>query len=253
MIGYIEHHITDHCNLNCAGCSHFSPIAEPWYESIEDFKHDFNILADKTGKHINTIRLMGGEPLLHPHVEQFAIITRELFPNSEIQVVTNGILLQKQKSLLVPIFNQYGIKVCVSNYGLNFDLKEILSGFNLTRIDGKAEMYHIGLTEREVSSEQAFRRCDLQTNRWYYFQQGRMWHCCISANIDKFDKYFHTNFNTDNIDNYSIQVENHSLDEIEYFLSQPIPLCKHCNVQHRLTNEHNFYISKKEISEWICQ
>jgi hypothetical protein len=38
---YLEHHIVDHCNLNCIGCSHFSPLAEKWFEDFETFKLDF--------------------------------------------------------------------------------------------------------------------------------------------------------------------------------------------------------------------
>ena len=50
MIQYLEHHIVDHCNLNCVGCSHFSPISNPWFEDIEDFKRDFERLAELTEK-----------------------------------------------------------------------------------------------------------------------------------------------------------------------------------------------------------
>lgn len=42
---------------------------------------------------VHTIRLMGGEPLLHPHVIDFCTTTRKLFPTSEIVLVSNGILL----------------------------------------------------------------------------------------------------------------------------------------------------------------
>ena len=93
MIDYLEHHIVDHCNLNCAGCSHFSPLASEWYESLEDFRKDFTELANKTNTQVKTIRIMGGEPLLHPQVTDFLITARQLFPTSEIQLVTNGILL----------------------------------------------------------------------------------------------------------------------------------------------------------------
>ena len=65
-MNYIEHHIVDHCNLNCAGCSHFSPLARPWIEDFETFKLDFKQLYNITKGDIHTIRLMGGEPLLHP-------------------------------------------------------------------------------------------------------------------------------------------------------------------------------------------
>ena len=63
-MNYLEHHITDHCNLKCRGCSHFSPLAQEWFESVEDFKKDFSQLASLMP--VNIIRLMGGEPLLHP-------------------------------------------------------------------------------------------------------------------------------------------------------------------------------------------
>ena len=34
----VEMHIVDHCNLNCNCCNHFSPLAEPWFISLKDFK-----------------------------------------------------------------------------------------------------------------------------------------------------------------------------------------------------------------------
>lgn len=27
-LDYVEFHLADHCNLNCRGCGHFSPIAD---------------------------------------------------------------------------------------------------------------------------------------------------------------------------------------------------------------------------------
>lgn len=38
MIGYIETHIVDHCNLKCRGCSHFSGLATPYYKSLDDYE-----------------------------------------------------------------------------------------------------------------------------------------------------------------------------------------------------------------------
>ena len=31
MLEKIDIHLTDHCNLNCKGCTHFSPLAEDFY------------------------------------------------------------------------------------------------------------------------------------------------------------------------------------------------------------------------------
>jgi len=35
----LEMHIVDHCNLNCAGCNHFCPLAEPFYISLKEFQN----------------------------------------------------------------------------------------------------------------------------------------------------------------------------------------------------------------------
>ena len=47
MIESLEYHIVDHCNLNCAGCSHFSPLAEHWFVDPEAFERDYDILKNK--------------------------------------------------------------------------------------------------------------------------------------------------------------------------------------------------------------
>ena len=141
MIEYLEHHIVDHCNLNCAGCSHFSPLAEPWFEDFEDFKRDFTELSKVAD--VGMIRLMGGEPLLHPDVNKFLILTRQLFPNSGIQLVTNGVLLKKRKEEILETCNNANITICISNYGIYNEstFKAMLEGFKFVRVDGKTDLF----------------------------------------------------------------------------------------------------------------
>ena len=253
MIEYLEHHIVDHCNLKCAGCSHFSSIADEWFEDLEDFKKDFNELSNKTNQQVKTIRIMGGEPLLHPQVSLFLENARIYFPNSEIQLVTNGILINQKKEELVKICNENKIRVCVSNYGLKINLKELLRGFNLTRIDSKNLMYNICLdTTGEMNPEQAFSRCDLHICHWYYFQNGRFYPCCISANIKYFNKKFEYNLDNEEELN-SISIYKHTEEEILNFLNKPIPLCKYCNTTLRQHAHHSFYVSNGDIEEWTYQ
>ncbi len=44
MIPYLETHIVDHCNLKCRGCTHFAPLADPYFKSIEEFENDLKRL-----------------------------------------------------------------------------------------------------------------------------------------------------------------------------------------------------------------
>ena len=72
-------HVTDHCNLNCKGCTHFSNIAEKSFADPEAYQRQM-IRLTKVFSGITEIFLLGGEPLLHPRMASFIDITRESFP-----------------------------------------------------------------------------------------------------------------------------------------------------------------------------
>jgi molybdenum cofactor biosynthesis enzyme MoaA len=46
ILPYLEFHLTDHCNLNCKGCSHFCSIANENYLSMESFLKDMKRLSE---------------------------------------------------------------------------------------------------------------------------------------------------------------------------------------------------------------
>ena len=248
---YLEHHIVDHCNLNCAGCSHFSPLADHWFEDFETFKRDFTQLYNITQGDVHVIRLMGGEPLLHPHFEDMVAFTCVMFNKSQVQLVTNGILIPKEFEKLKSLSDTYpNFSICISNYGLKL-AEDLIAVLPRVRRDNKAELYNISLDLfGEINPKTAFQYCDLHIHHWYYFQNGCFYPCCICANIDYFNGYFYLDLPDEE---NCISIYNHTLDEIEHFLNQPIPLCSFCNTVQRQRSYHPFGVSKKEINEWICQ
>ena len=58
--------LVEHCNLNCAGCDNFSPLAEPEFLSIEEFRRDFERVGELFNHECRLIKLSGGEALLRP-------------------------------------------------------------------------------------------------------------------------------------------------------------------------------------------
>ena len=71
-------HLTDHCNLSCVRCSHFSPLAKSsFFIDVHLFERDCCRLAELTGGDVDEIQLSGGEPLLHPEVENLPYIVRK--------------------------------------------------------------------------------------------------------------------------------------------------------------------------------
>jgi hypothetical protein len=41
-LAYLELHLTDHCNMNCCGCGHFSNVASAWYADPESHNRDMH-------------------------------------------------------------------------------------------------------------------------------------------------------------------------------------------------------------------
>ena len=109
----LEYHLVDHCNLNCAGCTHFSPLAKERYASLEKFEENL-IQLKKWDFEIKQFNLLGGEPLLHPQIKDFILIAKK-YLNCLIVVKTNGILLNDDfisfcdRELISLVHTDYGV------------------------------------------------------------------------------------------------------------------------------------------------
>ena len=88
-----EINVVEHCNLSCKGCSHLSPVVPKHFVSPAEVLADLSILA----RHyrVDAVRLLGGEPLLHPDLPAIAAAVRASGVTERICVVTNGLLLAR--------------------------------------------------------------------------------------------------------------------------------------------------------------
>lgn len=245
MIPYIETHITEACNLKCKGCSHFSVFAKPKHKDIQEFDREFERLADI--EFIPIIRLMGGEPLLNPDFMEYLRIARKHFSYSRIALVTNGLLLKR----LVPYRDEIidlNIDVTMSNY--HFQDTSLLGSFPFRELHEKGSLYNISLDlEGKQDKDWAFANCDLHQNRWYFFQDGRMYPCCIAGTIHDFWDYFGLDWNIKPED-ISINIFEHTAEEIEEFITRPCELCRYCDTIARRRSYGPFAVSEGKIEEW---
>jgi hypothetical protein len=86
--------IVDHCNIVCADCNHASPVIKKRYTNPEETCRDLSLLAKVYEPQV--IKILGGEPLLHPDLPGiFSAIRRSGFC-STLYLITNGLLLPKQ-------------------------------------------------------------------------------------------------------------------------------------------------------------
>jgi sulfatase maturation enzyme AslB (radical SAM superfamily) len=71
--------LADHCNLNCAGCGNYSPLADERFYDVDAFRNECGRICDLTGGKIASLGFSGGEPLLHPRITDFFDIARSFF------------------------------------------------------------------------------------------------------------------------------------------------------------------------------
>jgi NifB/MoaA-like Fe-S oxidoreductase len=92
--------ITSVCNLNCIFCSHkYNPpeveVLNCGHLSLEKIKEAVGFLNPDSkiviGESIT--RIIEGEPFVHPQIKEILIFLRESFPETKIQLTTNGSFL----------------------------------------------------------------------------------------------------------------------------------------------------------------
>lgn len=115
-LGTIEIHAADHCNLNCKNCSMFCGLAkDERFPSYPDTRAGL-LLLQKRFDHVKKFRIIGGEPLLNGELYRYVDLARELFPYTDIRVITNGILVKKMPERLKESLRRQNATLVVTQY-----------------------------------------------------------------------------------------------------------------------------------------
>ncbi len=243
---YMETHLCDHCNLACKGCGHCCPLAPETFADVEQFERDVTELARKI--FIGRIRLMGGEPLLHPDLGRFISAARQAFPKSEILVVTNGVLLGSMKEDFWECLRRNRVRLDVSRYPLpgqkyhrEIDRIEQSRG-RLGHAFPIQEFVYAANPKGDSDIEEVHRNCtsNVCANLW----NSRMYSCPACY------RYYYNQYFGENIDvqeGWNI----YSTDGAQLVenLAQPFAACRYCDPTH--PRRYRWEASKKDRSEWM--
>lgn len=91
----LEVHIVDHCNLRCWGCCSLSPISEKDFYDPESMGKQLKLVGQAVAP--SRLKLVGGEPLLHPDIIRCLTIAKEANVAPSLSVTSNGFLLPRMK------------------------------------------------------------------------------------------------------------------------------------------------------------
>ncbi len=258
QIPILHIHLTDHCNLNCRGCDNFSPLSPEVFADIAVFERDCARMSELGSERVQEIQLLGGEPLLHPQVIDFLTISRNYFPETTIKMITNGVLLLKQKPEFWDACRRNNIEIVVTKYPIKIDHEAIeqfakQQGVQFSFYGSTAEVEkNMQCMPLDLSGKQnardSFLRCS-SANRCIALDNGKIYTCAVIPYVKYFNAHFNKNLpvtQADYIDIYKAK----NIDEILEFLSKPMPFCRFCN-QRGMIWDIGYGVSKKEIKEWI--
>lgn len=249
---YLEIGIVEYCNLNCKGCSHFSPLAyKSDFIAVNEYEMDIKRMASLVPI-IYKIRILGGEPLLHPNLNEIIDITRQYYPFTEIHVVTNGLLLTRIKDDL-STWAKKDIFVDISMYPptqlIKNEIEELLQSnkinysFTELILEFRKRMDLSG----DSDIEKAYKQCVVGNNCKYLYR-GKLSGCPAPNVVRLFDRAFNHKLSCedDMIDIHATQL---STDEVLEKLNRPLQMCRYCTQPVNFMWENNLHEHKEK--DWL--
>lgn len=266
IIDSMEIHIVEHCNLQCDHCWHFSNIAEPSFYDVEKYDKDIEALSNAiSGGELKQFKLLGGEPLLHPEINELVKITRKHLKNTSLSVVTNCILLTSMDESFWKTLADNNVNISPTVYPILIDWDGIankaekynislvtLEGKKIKNFRKKKKLKYFSKLTLDLNGEQKTNRPDCKfKNGCMNYIDGKLYRCFIPSNIYHFNKKFGTDLQVSQGD-YINLYEINNIKELKKRIdawSHDYPFCRYC----KDFSEYNIMWHKNpnhDITEW---
>ena len=253
-----EVQLTEHCNLNCRNCMHYAPLAKPEFLNVDLYEKDLNRLSELFSGEAEWIRLMGGEPLLHPEINYIIRITRKNFPYGKIRIVSNGILIPLMKDEFWNECKHNNIEICMTKYPIEIDYFELIDkiehhGVTASMYSGSDRsptMWRFPIdTMGDFDPVFNFYHCE-KANVCLTLKQGRLFPCATSAHAHHLINFFHLpicSSKRNGVDIYSVR----DAEELMQKVATPKPFCRYCDYSNVSDYEDDWSVSNRFLYDWV--
>lgn len=248
-----------HCNLNCAYCSHFSPLAPKYEVPIEVFERDIKQLKKISNNKIKRISLLGGEPLLHKDIEKLIVILNKYFPKTTKRITTNATLFPKMSESFWQTCKKNNIIFKYSPYILNKNFKQneeqilkLSKKYDIeikkyTEDVDKFELMNLSLKTNE-NDKNNYKNCEKKYS-CLLLDNGNLYPCEVIGSIRFFNNYFKDYALPITKNDYLDIHKTNSIKEIYTFFKTPVDFCKYC-AYGKNPKTSKWKISEKKVDEW---
>lgn len=236
VLRYLETNIVDDCNLNCRGCSHFSNLFE------KDSKVPFETFCmdlQQVSKHVQVmnLNLLGGEPLLNDEIIDYIKFARKIFPDSQIQMTTNGLLIPKQTKDFFQCCSENHIVMIITVYKPTLFLKDKITDL----LEKYQILYSLRWTKEKFGKNidltgtadqyTAVNRC--RENRCCFLRDGKIYKCPFEALGNIFFKYYQLPVRFQG----GVDIYNENLDWdvlLNDLYYNPVDACRYCGEEEKM-------------------
>lgn len=261
----LEVHAAEHCNLNCSGCSHYSPLAEPSFcdtDRLETSLKKLHYFQDI----VERFHILGGEPLLNSRLAEIIDLVGKYMDKVPVRIITNGVLLLQPDKLPDGFWEacrRNKVLISVSRYPISLDYDRMAEvcrqqgvDFDIfaDRTDKTSHLawYQWRLNEkgsgcieykvRPLKIVRCYRRC-LQ------IVGNRLYPCAQSAYVHHLNKKYGTDFKIKKDDYLEIDKLKDKQQLRRLFLNA-VPFCQYCPKTKTITDWKPSRFSREE---WVEQ
>lgn len=238
---YFEVPITDNCNLNCKGCLFACNAVKgiqhvPIEQLIDDARRMAELFYD-----VPWIRILGGEPLMHPNIVALLDSYRKYFPDTEIDLCTNGLLIPKMDDGFWDCIKRNRVSIHVSGYKPTYNILDridsILKDKGIVYTILKRDKFLKYYTDKPINDmKNSYDKCI--ASGCYELYRGRLFTCSGIIAFEHFNELFDMNYEIkENVDWSDIHKPDADGFAIKKLLESPSPICKYCDVD----NMQEFY------------
>ena len=248
---YLEFHIADQCNLNCKACEHYAALVkEQHFPDLKRFTADITELKRYIDD-IGVIRILGGEPLLNPEVNEYVKLCRRLYPQSTVYIVTNALLLMSMPQSFFDTMKNANAIIHISFYPPLQDKMGDISNF----LKEKGVRYLITSVMNEFTVKQTLKRQEnvdeifsdcfqALCNNLY---EGKIASCFLPFTTKYFNAYFDKHLPEDGaIDLYDKTL---TTEKLKRKLMTPFERCRYCTAPVAI--KWDFAKRPSVLSDWV--
>lgn len=173
-LSYVQISLTERCTLKCKLCCHGCNMTD-----ITDFNKDLQLDDAKktidsffdTVDYVDCFDILGGEPLLYPHITQVIDYIGSTYRNKidKLVITTNGTVIPKLE--VIQLCKEYKVDFLISDYSISNSkfksgieklikiLKSNVIGYQILFEDGGWIDFSLGVENKEKNVEENFNSC----------------------------------------------------------------------------------------------